>query len=89
MVPLTVHEYMAERGRRGTERGRKEKGGGKSRGDGGERSNVFSSLSMEDLQSIPSWGRGVGGRRRVERWVEGKSPGEGLTGWILGKEKRV
>lgn len=76
---------MAERKERDKER----EGGGKSRGDGGERSNVFSSLSMEDLQSIPSCGRGVVGRRRVERWMEGGSPGEGLAGWILGKEKRV
>lgn len=56
---------------------------------GGRRSNVFSSLSMEELQSILSWGRGVGERRGVERWMESRSPGEGLAGWILGKETRV
>lgn len=44
---------------------------------------------MEELQSILSWGRGVGERRGVERWMEDRSPGEGLAGWILGKEMRV
>lgn len=79
---------MAERGRRGKEGGRKEEGG-KSGGDRGRRSNVFSSLSMEILQSLLSWGRGVGERRR---WRGGWKVGlleKAWQGGYWGKKREV